>query len=238
MATLVVLPSKRKLDTQQYVIDFSNILYAGDSIASATVVVRLFTGYDPVPQAILFGAFTQTDTSITQKVTAGVPGVIYELVTTVTTTLGYIHVIVSRLAILPEDLGAIPNYSPFFLSSKPYPVYFIDGLDLAGIPQDGELKDPIIETSQLEQLNILSVPQGGELRDAFLDTNSREQLDIAALPQGGELRDILLETSSREQLGILAEPLDGLLRDALVSTASTERLNISAVPTGGSLYVP
>lgn len=238
MTTLVVLPAKRRIDVQQYTISFVNVLNTGDTISSATVAVRLFTGVDSQPELILFEAFVQTDYTITQKIQEGIPGVIYELVITVTTTLGYIHTITARLAILPELLGASPNLSPFFLSSKPYLEYVIDGVVVSAIPLSGYLKDPFVFYEFDEKLAVFAVPIDGRLRDAFISFNYDEGLNVSAVPLSGILRVGLHTYEFNENLTILAEPIDGILREALVSTSNNEGLNITAAPLGGSLYVP
>lgn len=238
MTTLVVLPSKRRVDVQQYTVSFANVLNTSDTISSATVVVRLFTGVDPQPELILFEAFVQTDYTITQKIQEGVPGVIYELVITVTTTLGYIHTITARLAILPELLGASPNLSPFFLSSKPYLEYIVDGITISALPLSGFLKDPFILYEFDENVSIFAEPIDGRLRDAFISTNYTEGLNLSAIPIDGTLRVGLHDYTFNENLSLFADPIDGILREALVVTESTEGLNLTAVPIGGSLYVP
>lgn len=237
MTTLVVLPAKRRIDVQQYTISFANVLNTGDTISSATVAVRLFTGVDSQPELILFEAFVQTDYTITQKIQEGIPGVIYELVITVTTTLGYIHTITARLAILPDLIGATPNLSPFFLSSKPYLEYIIDGAIVSVEPLSGILREIFVFYDFVDSADVTAIPISGRLRDAFLTYEFDEGLNVAAEPLDGRLRLGIHSYEFNENLSIFAEPLDGILRDVLVTTENNEGLNITAVPIGGSLHV-
>lgn len=238
MATNIILPAKRKQDKQRYGFDFGNLLYPGDSITVATVTVRVFSGVDPSPALLLDGAHQLVGATVFQTIKDGIPGVIYELDVTVNTTQGFTHVIEARLAIPPEDPGADENFVPFFLSSKPYPEYFFDQLNVFSIPQSGSLRDLIQDFTSTERLNIFASPLGGILKVPLVTTNNLERLNLTGIPQGGQLRQVLLTTNNQERLNVFGLPQSGVLRDALVSTINEERLNISAVPIGGSLSVP
>lgn len=68
--------------------DFISLLKASETISTATVTATVYSGTDASPNAIISGAASFSGTVVSQKVTGGVLGVIYELLCTITTSLG------------------------------------------------------------------------------------------------------------------------------------------------------
>ena len=66
--------------------DFSSLLGAGESVASVSIAVSVYSGTDPSPSSILNGAAVVASPLVAQSVTSGVAGVIYEAKCTATTT--------------------------------------------------------------------------------------------------------------------------------------------------------
>lgn len=81
-------PAKRAGSTILLPFDFTNQLAVGDSLSIPTVVASVYSGVDPTPSAILSGSPSVSGNVVTQKVTVGVPGTIYSLLCTVTTSQG------------------------------------------------------------------------------------------------------------------------------------------------------
>jgi hypothetical protein len=103
VTTRIITPSKLVSETIGVTFDFTSKLVAGDSVASATTSATVYTGVDSTPSAILSGGPTITGTAqIIQKATAGVVGVIYEILCTATTTLGYVMSLSTYLAVTQD----------------------------------------------------------------------------------------------------------------------------------------
>jgi hypothetical protein len=68
--------------------NFISAMGVTDTISTAVVTATVFTGVDPNPSAIISGAAVISGTTVTQKVTGGVSGVIYGIECTVTTSAG------------------------------------------------------------------------------------------------------------------------------------------------------
>lgn len=102
MATELILPIKRHEDVQRFPFSFENIINADDSVASAEISARVFTGEDADPSHILSGLPALEGNVVFQTVHAGVVGVIYEIDVVATTTLGYSYLIRAVLAIPPS----------------------------------------------------------------------------------------------------------------------------------------
>ena len=83
--------------------DFAPSMAAGETILTQTVVSTVYQGTDPTPGSVISGAATvQTVTQVQQLFTAGVLGTIYELLCSVTTSLGQTLAQAAYLAIIPD----------------------------------------------------------------------------------------------------------------------------------------
>jgi len=70
---------KKVGETADVLFDFSGKVPAGGSISSATVTAAVYSGVDANPSALISGADSISGAIVTQELTAGVAGVIYEL---------------------------------------------------------------------------------------------------------------------------------------------------------------
>lgn len=139
--------------------------------------------------------------------------------------------------------GAIPQFAfevngsrDATVTSKPYPIEAIDGLQASATPVDSMTLQPPVDG-----LDATVTPQIGVLRVA-LDTYTYETegLDATITPQSGVLR-VGLHSYSYEPEGLDATvtPRDSVLRVALIQhTYETEGLDALVTPLGGSLTTP
>lgn len=96
------LPSKRAGSTKTYTFDFTSDLAIGETISTQVVAASVYSGTDATPSAIISGVASASGTTVTQKITAGVVGVIYELLCTITTSAGQTLTQPGYLAVLPD----------------------------------------------------------------------------------------------------------------------------------------
>ena len=92
-------------ETKSYSFDFSSLLGVGESVASATTTASVYSGTDATPSAVINGAATLASPLVTQSITGGVLGTIYELKCLATTTgvsPTQILAITAYLAIVPD----------------------------------------------------------------------------------------------------------------------------------------
>ena len=102
MTRVVIIPSKRS-DAQVPVhFPFADQLEFGETISGQVVTCVVFTGTDANPSAVLFGSPTMANNTVTQVVTGGVPGTIYQLVAMATTSNANMYSKGARLAIVDE----------------------------------------------------------------------------------------------------------------------------------------
>lgn len=99
----VILPSKEQGETKNYnQFDFTSSLAVGEVIQSQVVTASVYSGTDANPQAIVSGAATVNGSVVSQLITAGVLGVIYEVLCKVTTSLGQTLQLSGYLAIIQD----------------------------------------------------------------------------------------------------------------------------------------
>lgn len=89
----IVLPSKKAGETVNVVFNFLSALAPPYNsplgVVSASVTATVYSGTDPNPAALINGAATVGGSAaeeVTQSITAGLPGVVYNLVCTALTS--------------------------------------------------------------------------------------------------------------------------------------------------------
>lgn len=102
MTRSVVAPTKRSDARIPIEFPFADQLQFGETISGQAVTCVVSSGTDPTPSNVLFGAPTLSGTNVTQVVTAGVEGVIYQLVCAVTGSLGHIYTKGAKLAVVND----------------------------------------------------------------------------------------------------------------------------------------
>lgn len=82
--------------------DFSSLLLNGDSVTSATVAATVYSGVDASPSSLINGAATISGNVVSQSITGGVLGVLYELACTALTAQSQTLKLVGCLAVVPD----------------------------------------------------------------------------------------------------------------------------------------
>lgn len=98
----VVLEAKRVGETRSYSFDFTSALTTTETISTKSVAATVYSGTDASPSSIISGSASSTGAAVTQKVTGGTSGVIYQLVCTITTSAGQTLQLVAFLAVIPD----------------------------------------------------------------------------------------------------------------------------------------
>lgn len=84
----VSLPTKLVGETKNYYFDFISVLAIGETISTQSVVMSVFSGTDASPASMLSGSASASGTIVTQKLTGGTLGVMYQALCTITTSAG------------------------------------------------------------------------------------------------------------------------------------------------------
>ncbi|MDE3021596.1 MAG: hypothetical protein KGI54_07020 [Pseudomonadota bacterium] len=159
--SLYTSDSKTVVETKSYLGDFRDVLAAGETITSQSVTVTVFSGDDLNPSNLLYQGITVHAGWIEQRIRLGVPGNIYSINFIVGTSLGNTYDKVTRLAVLPEDGNAVPQFTNLYETSTLYPYILSDSFianapiisngKLFGVVQaeDGFIASITIDTSVL-----------------------------------------------------------------------------------------
>lgn len=100
--TRIVQPTKLLGEVATLPFDFLTSLAVGETISTKTVTATVYSGTDATPSAIVSGSATSSGSIVSQKITGGVLGVIYELLCQVTTSAGQTLQLSSYLAVVPD----------------------------------------------------------------------------------------------------------------------------------------
>jgi len=101
MSRQVLLP-KYVGETRAVVWDFTSQLSAGETISTAPTTASVYSGTDATPSGIISGSPTINGALVSQLITAGLQGNIYELLCTATTSASQVLQLSGFLAVLPE----------------------------------------------------------------------------------------------------------------------------------------
>jgi len=102
--TKAIFEGKRAGETRLLAFDFGSLLAASETISTQTVAATVYTGTDASPSGVISGSATASGSVVSQKVTGGTAGNIYNLICTVTTSASQTLKIAGLLAILPEQV--------------------------------------------------------------------------------------------------------------------------------------
>lgn len=97
----VELPNKLEDETKTYTFDFVGLLAVGETISSQTVTATTYSGDDGSPSSIINGSATASGTIVSQSITGGTEGVIYELACEIVTSLSQHLILTGLVAVIP-----------------------------------------------------------------------------------------------------------------------------------------
>lgn len=107
--TLLISPAKSADETIPVVFNFLDQLEFGETITGAAMSAVVSSGTDASPSAILDGLPTVATPTVTQSITAGVVGVIYIVVCTVTGSNSHVYTQEVRIAVITPG-GLFSNH--------------------------------------------------------------------------------------------------------------------------------
>lgn len=96
------LPNKFSGETKTYTFDFSSQLDSGVTISTQVVTASVYSGTDASPSDVISGAASASGAVVSQKITAGVEGVIYKLLCKITTSDSQTLELSGYTAVTPE----------------------------------------------------------------------------------------------------------------------------------------
>lgn len=111
MTRAVILSSKRVEETIVVSFPFQDVLQFGETINNQVVTCTVFSGIDPAPAGVILGAATLSGTTVLQQVTAGLPGVIYQLVAAASGSGDHVYTKGAKLAVI-NDAGLFTGLPP------------------------------------------------------------------------------------------------------------------------------
>ena len=190
MTIQVILPSKKQIDVRPFRVDFSQWLLSGEEVIEATITVSMYTGDDPAPEEILYLDPEILNNVVLQRIRAGIPGNIYTVTMKVVTDLGNEFTAETLQAVLPDGVPASDIYIPLYLTTRPYPVNDIEGIE-AGL---GYLSSFIL-TVALDGVDHGVTLSTGSLRNILQQYGNwpPEAIDHAVSLQAGSMKDILIQ---------------------------------------------
>lgn len=89
-------------ETKAYTFDFSSQIGVGVTLSGPVCTSVVYSGTDAAPSGVISGAASAAGAIVTQKLTGGTVGVIYEITCTVTTSDSQTLVLVGYLAVIPK----------------------------------------------------------------------------------------------------------------------------------------
>lgn len=230
----IILPSKRRVDVHRIEAPFDQLLQDGEVLVSGECSVVVFSGVDADPEHMLVGEVQVQGTSLYQQIRLGIPGVIYLLTFTATTSEGNLYEVTAKQAVLEDQIPAGPIYTYTYLSTWPYPLESIEGIGVSISFSDG-----VLWRMPMDGINVQVVPLDGILREILKSTSMPpDGIDVAVVPLDGTIRDILKSyTMQPDGIAVSIAPLDGTIKDVLITYSNypPEGIVVGITPLGGTL---
>ena len=98
----VIQPGKLLGETKTYSWDFGSDLATGETLLTPTITATVYSGTDATPSNLVYGSPTISGTKVTQLLSAGTLGVIYEVLCSVLTSAGQTLKRASFVAVVPD----------------------------------------------------------------------------------------------------------------------------------------
>lgn len=98
----VLIPAKKLGETVILPFDFISKLSPGETLLTSTCFVSVYSGVDAFPGNLIGGTPTISGTIVNQLITAGVLGVIYDILARATTSLSQVIELSGYLVIIPD----------------------------------------------------------------------------------------------------------------------------------------
>lgn len=98
----IILGSKTSGETVTEMFDFTSRLTSAETISTASTTATVYSGTDATPSAIVSGSASISGKVVSQTFTGGTTGNIYQVVCSITTSLGQTLKMIALLAIAQE----------------------------------------------------------------------------------------------------------------------------------------
>lgn len=102
MSGRVTFAGKYAGETVKVTFDFTSMLASGETLSTEVVTATVYSGTDASPSSVISGAASASGAVVTQTITGGTLGVVYELKCTVTTSASQILILTGYFPIPPE----------------------------------------------------------------------------------------------------------------------------------------
>jgi hypothetical protein len=237
----MALHTKTVTERILFTLNFADVIPAEAAvtafIASYLVRIEVFTGIDPNPQDMFWAIQDVDELSISVQVQGGLPGVIYTI---------YVDVIISgepytkevKIGVLP-DAALIPQTYAVWVTSRPYPIFVLEGLEGSSQVIDGLLRQLLFDYFMgPEGIDGSSQVIAGELRDLLRSTIvPPEGIDGSSQVIDGLLRTLLFSTTvPPEGIDGFSLVTSGIIKNTLLTTiVPPEGIDGSSQVIGGTL---
>jgi hypothetical protein len=229
-----VLPSKLVSERITVEFPFQTEVAILEVLDTWAVEISTVVGEDDEPELLLYDVAWKDGQTIYQQVQLGVPGVIYQVLCTITTDLGNTYEHRAKLAILP-DVGVVPDIYAIWYTTELYPIDHLTQFANVISPLSGRLRDQPFPT---EYFQAVFAPLSGVLRELLITLVMPEETYTNALdPQSGTLETKLITYSyGPEDFTHALNFVDGTLETKLITyVAREETYTNSLTPISGTL---
>lgn len=231
-----VFPSKLVGERVTLVFEFLDQMEWGETLASAECEISVLTGTDPAPELLVYRPPAIQGSQVFQRISDGVPGVIYTVTIYVTGSSGNIYESSGNLAILPSPV-LIPPFIATFYTTTVYPLsdtlpsWF--GFD--ALP--GELRTLVKDTTMELPIQWGMSALSGHLSGGFISTAPQPLVGSFSVSMiGGELRALLKTTAPQPLVDSFSmDCRPGEMKTTLVTNTYPETVQFSVSAISGTL---
>lgn len=230
------LPSKSESERIIFAVDYGDDLPLGSILTSAWIYVSVHSGIDENPKRLYRRVFARIGTLVLYQVGAGIPGVVYNLETVITS--GDIQIARNfKLAITP-DAADTGNLYPLTRSvtTQPYAQIYYDATVSSLVSIFGELTTVVVEgVLPTDSLSIGMRPIGGSLLLPGTGLMAPSIMEGTLLAYGGILKLPPSGTVAVSNATGALIAYGGILKIPPSGTMAPSNTESSLIPIGGTL---
>lgn len=205
----------------------------GDSILSAWVTCATYSGVDGAPRELVLGSSVITGSRVAQLITAGIPGVTYELQCQIFTARGGKIDSLAHYVVLPADMLEFIEV----LVSHLYPSVVLENIDVMHSFLAGEMYTSVVTT--FDNVDVTHAFTAGVLTSQLMTYSGPvESVDVThGFASGSLISQLIAYSVPVESVDVTHAFASGVLTTVLITYSNwpTENVDVTHAFTSGTL---
>lgn len=228
-------PSKLVVEQIRVQFYFLDELEWAETLVSVTTEISVFAGVDPAPEFVLRGTarIEADNVTVYQPVRLGVPGVIYRLVCSATTTTGRVISQDKVLAILPDRGALTPPYITEDYTTTLYPIDVVDSMQSVGSVSSAEVEQTILLTMSIDELRGEGALMSASIADTLIYAFTVEMKGVGSL-SSASVAQVVVHSVAPDEIKAVGSLTSGDTYNVVQASVTDEMKAVGSLTSGSS----